>query len=471
MTASSFHPTIVFVTHAAPEDNEFALWLSSKLAMAGYGVWVDRRRLRGGDDSWSEIDRVLRNEAIKQIVVFTKHIGKPGVQKELAIGDVVRRELNDPAFMIPIRTDDISFTDAPPEFLRANIINGHPNWHDSLKDLFETLEQAGVSKSPTPDAQTLRMIVEAREEGRRFVLDRPEKALTNWFPIKAPTHIRYYRFEGIQEQMKAWIADCKMPVVIMGRLAGSFADPLTFSEASSFQQLTPTAYEIPFDDFISARELGPYLERSSASNDVTNLLRQHFNQVAQSRGLLPVEFATKDVGWFFPDGLLPANKIVFDTGGRRRIRRSMSGKFKGLRWHVCLIAKPRVWPELVYRVHANVVMSADGKTPIPGDRTHKRRRRLTKSWWNDVWRDRLLAAMHFLADANPPIVIKAGDETFEVSTEPLLADVPVSYDATDPPLPREEDEEGNIVPTAALDDQVDDIEEDQTPDDESDRET
>jgi hypothetical protein len=149
----------------------------------------------------------------------------------------------------------------------------------------------------------------------------------------------------------------------------------------------------------------------------------------------------------------------------------MSGKFKGLRWHVCLIAKPRVWPELVYRVHANVVMSADGKTPIPGDRTHKRRRRLTKSWWNDVWRDRLLAAMHFLADANPPIVIKAGDETFEVSTEPLLADVPVSYDATDPPLPREEDEEGNIVPTAALDDQVDDIEEDQTPDDESDRET
>jgi hypothetical protein len=48
--------TTVFVTPAAPEDNEFALWLSSKLALAGYRAWVDRRRLRVGDDFWDEID-------------------------------------------------------------------------------------------------------------------------------------------------------------------------------------------------------------------------------------------------------------------------------------------------------------------------------------------------------------------------------------------------------------------------------
>jgi hypothetical protein len=57
-TASTNPRTTVFVTHAAPQDNEFALWLSSKLAMAGYGVWVDRRRLRGGADTSYDIDRV-----------------------------------------------------------------------------------------------------------------------------------------------------------------------------------------------------------------------------------------------------------------------------------------------------------------------------------------------------------------------------------------------------------------------------
>ena len=36
---------------------------------------------------------------------------------------------------------------------------------------------------------------------------------------------------------------------------------------------------------------------------------------------------------------------------------------------------------------------------LPGNKTHNRRRRLTRSWWNDVWRDRLLAAVHFLVTA------------------------------------------------------------------------
>ena len=198
--------TAVFVTHAAPEDNEFALWLSSKLAMAGYRVWVDRQRLRGGTDTWDDIDHVLRNDAAKQIVVFTKNTGKPGVKKELAIGDVVRKKIPDPSFIIPIRADDISFCNAPPEFLRANIIDGYPNWHDCLAELFETLDEAGVPKNPSPDAATLKTIVDAREDGRRFIVDRPEQALTNWFPATPPKYVRYYRFEGIRTRSRSgWL--------------------------------------------------------------------------------------------------------------------------------------------------------------------------------------------------------------------------------------------------------------------------
>src|SRR5260370_8504596 len=165
--------TTVFVTHAAPDDNDVAFWLSSKLAMAGYRVWVDRRRLRGGADAWNEIDAVLRNEAIKQIVVFTAHTNKPGVKKELAIGDVMRKKLADPSFIIPIRNDDIAYADAPPEFLRGHIINGHPNWHDCLKELFEALEEAGVPKNPSPDAQPFPSIVSAPDAASRLFVARP----------------------------------------------------------------------------------------------------------------------------------------------------------------------------------------------------------------------------------------------------------------------------------------------------------
>lgn len=456
-------PDTVFITHAAPQDNEFALWLSSKLAMAGYRVWVDRQRLRGGDDSWDEIDRVLRHEAVKQIVVFTKHVGKAGVKKELAIGDVMKA--SDPKFMIGVRSDDTAFSNAPPELLRGNILDAYPNWHDCLKALFETLEEFNVPRTISPDAQVLRNIVEAREDGRRFVVATPEAAVTNWFPITPPDYIRYYRFDGVQEQIKVWRKGCSIPNIEMGRLAGTFADPPAFLHASSFEQVMPTAYEIPFMDFVGGINLGPYVDRQAANKDVVNLLRQHFDQTAAARGLLPVEFAGGQTGWFFPDGRVPANKIVCETSDGRRIRRSVSGKFKALRWHLCLLAKPRIWPSLVYRIHANVVLSIDGKTPMPGEKTHKRRRRLTKSWWNDVWRDRLLASMSFLAGNNTSITMEAGHVHFAVSVWPLLADVPVSYEASDPPLPSEEDDEGNIVPSAALDDQIDDLDEGTEPPD------
>jgi hypothetical protein len=456
---------MLLISHAAPEDNEFALWLSSKLAMAGYRVWIYRRRLRGGADMWDEIERVLRNNALKQIVVFTEHVRKDGVKKELAIGDGMRKRIPDPNFIIPIRSAEIAFEDAPPEFLRDHIINAYPNWHDCLNEVLEALDEAGVAKKPTPDTEALARIVEAREDGQRFIIERHEELLTNWFPLKPPEFVRYFRFEGLQEQMQAWAKDCNLPHVSMGRLAASFADPAAFSISSSFDLQVPTQYEITFDDLITGKNLGPYYEKGPASKDVVNLLRQHFDRLAKGRGLSRVEFANKEVGWFFPDGLLPDGKIALETSSGRRIRRAMSGKFKDLRWHVCIIAKPRVWPELVYRIHVNVVLTADGKTALPGEKTHARRRRLTKSWWNNIWRDRLLAAMHYLAAGFFHIELDAGNVKFELATWPLCARSSVSYDAFDPPLPSEEDDEGTIVPTAALDDQLDDMEESEAPQD------
>jgi hypothetical protein len=199
---------LLFITHAAPEDNEFALWLSSKLTMAGYRVWIDQRRLRGGADFWDEIERILRHHALKQIVIFTENVRKDGVKKELAIGDAVRKKKSDPRFMIPVRNSGIDFAEAPPEFLRDHIIDAHPNWHDCLKELFETLDEAGIPKSPSVDTEALFRIIEAREDGRRFIIHRKEELLTNWFPIEPPAYVRYFGFEGVQDQTKAWLKDC-----------------------------------------------------------------------------------------------------------------------------------------------------------------------------------------------------------------------------------------------------------------------
>ena len=78
-----------------------------------------------------------------------------------------------------------------------------------------------------------------------------------------------------------------------------------------------------------------------------------------------------------------------------------------------------------------------------------------------MWRDRLLAAMSFLADGKEKISAQAGNELFEIGRLPLLVEVPVSYEAVDPPPPYEEDQEGNFNPLAALNDREDDLEDEE----------
>lgn len=74
-----------------------------------------------------------------------------------------------------------------------------------------------------------------------------------------------------------------------------------------------------------------------------------------------------------------------------------------------------------------------------------------------MWRDRLLAAMSFLANGKDSIAAVSGNKPIEIARLPLLVEVPVSYDATDPPPPYEEDEEGNINQLPLLDDREDDL--------------
>jgi len=70
--------------------------------------------------------------------------------------------------------------------------------------------------------------------------------------------------------------------------------------------------------------------------------------------------------------------------------------------------------------------------------------------------------MHHFSGGEPDIIAQAGNESFQISSWPIETVSSHSYDAVDAPLPVEEDDEGNIVPIAALDDQIDEFDEDET---------
>ena len=71
----------IFISHANAEDNAFTVWLGARLTAAGYEVWADVLRLRGGQDWQRLLEDALRHRASKVLLVGTEH----GVQKQRQI--------------------------------------------------------------------------------------------------------------------------------------------------------------------------------------------------------------------------------------------------------------------------------------------------------------------------------------------------------------------------------------------------
>ena len=98
-------------------------------------------------------------------------------------------------------------------------------------------------------------------------------------------------------------------------------------------------------------------------------------------------------------------------------------------WHYAVEARPLTYPCLAYAIRAHVLFSSDG-THIwaSKDRLHRARRSACRDWWNDDWRDRMLAAMTWLAAGNETVRIELGsDVAIDVGISPLRFESVVSY--------------------------------------------
>jgi hypothetical protein len=96
--------SIVFVSKATPEDDDFVLWLAPRLEAAGYIVFADILSIDPGDRWRKEITDTLQNKAVKMLLCCRDAtLNKPGVQEEIGIASDLVKELKDRRFIIPLR--------------------------------------------------------------------------------------------------------------------------------------------------------------------------------------------------------------------------------------------------------------------------------------------------------------------------------------------------------------------------------
>lgn len=125
------HVFISYSTH----DTTYARQLADALVQRGFEVWIDNKRLRGGDDWWKSIVRALRGCAAFIVILSPRSDGSKWVQREITLAD------NWDKPMFPILLDGDLDTDNFLLFVRTQYEDAR---NDTLptEAFFERLAQA-----------------------------------------------------------------------------------------------------------------------------------------------------------------------------------------------------------------------------------------------------------------------------------------------------------------------------------------
>jgi hypothetical protein len=421
---------MVFVSHANPEENELALWLSLQLANEGYAVWCDLTKLLGGEKFWEDIQEAISKRTVKFVYILSRTSNqKRGTLDELdcAIGTEKRNRFRD--FIVTAKVDDLPHDEVYIGIRRLNHVDSRA-WAKGLAVLLEKFEKDAVPRTPGFNRDAVCSWWRDQYSADAGVIDTPEQLLSNWFKVESIPQVLYeHRLAaakpgpvGIDDTVfaypAAWASDTSF-------LSFARADEVCATLGANLEIVATNEYR--YDDVLSGKSV------KDGPKYIAQLFRLAW-EYALNKRLPAYSMANSQLCFYFTGDLVKDDYIDFETIDGHKTWRNIVG-FKTLfrdrvrHWHYGITGKPILRPETLFVLKGHVLFSDDRKTLWASkDATAKARRNQCKNWWNDDWRDRLLATMSHLASEDGMISIPlAGDAAFKLSKFPLPFESPVSY--------------------------------------------
>ena len=432
---------IIFISHASPEDNEFCRWLALQLSRRGYETWCDVTKLLGGENWWKDIDGAIRKRACKFILVASEiSVKKPGVIRELKIAQEITAGLNN--FIIPLKLDGVAYRDFPEGTgSELNAVNFSQGWAGGLTRLLKRLEDDAIPKRPNFNPEMVSDFWRKSFPGMEGIKDATEDHVSNWIPISfLPSKIWLHKSAGFANDGFK-VDSLQYPAEKHGEHL------LTFISSSELRPLISDAGikirssdEIPLAELLAKGSYNHSIRMSEARHLLQSMLRKAWDANAVARGFQVYNLANGAVCYWMQKGFSKSDESEFIGIDGKKQRRQLVG-FKNLLvapgkaprqrfWHFAIQGRPMLWPFQVFAIRTHVVFTEDGKTLIDSDaRQHSARRSQCRSWWNDTWRDRLLASTAALRDVQTgKIMLRlSASENAALETAPLYFTAPLSY--------------------------------------------
>jgi hypothetical protein len=196
---------VLFLSHATPQDNAFAKWLATQLAIAGYQVWCDITELLGGERFWTDIEEAIDAYAFRFLFASTTESNqKPGTLRELGLALETQKKHGLKDFVVPLKVDQFPFASTQESIRDLNFVRFDQNWAAGFAQLLALLEREGAPKSHTSGPACVTEWHRRSLDCRRQVVVANNRCFSNWFRLRLPKHLRFHRFTGHQTDCLSW---------------------------------------------------------------------------------------------------------------------------------------------------------------------------------------------------------------------------------------------------------------------------
>lgn len=394
----------IFISHATPEDNDFTIWLASRLEMRGYRVWIDKEGLLGGERFWNTIQKAI-DSSRKVLLVYSNNIVrdgslKSGIENELEYAKSIASSKNDTEFVIPLHIDDSAY----------NLVIGLPNinhipfngnWAQGLAQLFKKLDKDGVQYDQNVSS-TLSAWYESVYSTNSKIERKKEMYYTSWWSVKSiPQTFYMYKFLNEKQATTIKQVNGSIPLAQQSNIISSFDGELSFNVArdgQNFNILPQKIYSYSLDEILFGFESNDFPSHKDVENHFKDYLRYLIYEILRRKGFRRTVMANKRYAYYLPAYHNKFKPVPFryKKSSKKNIKRkSLGGKFKDKGcWHYGISMLSILFPHIGVSIKSHLFFTSDGFKIIDKDSVqHSYRRSKGRSFFNEHWRDLLLALL------------------------------------------------------------------------------
>jgi hypothetical protein len=382
---------LLFISYAY-EDQVFAKWLARKLAFYGYGVWFDQIKILGGESWVKEVDVAIKERSFRVLGLLSKaSIGKENPRKERTQALAIAKQRKTDDFLITLNLDGVQ-----PDWTLSDIswISFRESWADGLRRLLKKLESLNA---PRIHAGNSAIAKAALDRGALLIAHKPEPLTTNLLPfVHVPEVLRVFDISELDEEQSKASYDIWPHYRLEPGRAGAFSAPP--AQLAKAVKETKAAFHWPSYDSI---------HETPTHNVVSRLLNRSVHSwlihagcvLAEDRSgyYLPAPFRGESI-YRFKD--VDGSASYIRVAGSIRLYRPNSAPEEVIHHPAIRYSIRKTdWRGFVVQLRPGVALFDGAHKAITGRKVGPRTKKVTRAYFNEKWRKRLLAFSQLLTQA------------------------------------------------------------------------